>query len=555
MFTEGRLLLERVLAERRPDAAPRRTLLQGAIEAAGDAGRPPAARLAVLQDPGARRRRCAAHPLRELRHRRGPLPGVRRPRSARCSAAGTSSSRAPRAPPWTRRPARSPAAPSAPPPSGSTRWPRWASTSSTCRRSTRSARSTARAPTTPSTPGPDDTGLAVGDRLQGRRPRRHPPRPRHASRTSTPSSTRARDARPRGRARPRAAGRARPPVGDRATRSGSPPGPTGPSPTPRTRRRSTRTSTRSTSTTTRTASAARCCGSSSSGWRTASGSSGSTTRTPSRWRSGSGCSRRSARTDPDVLFLSEAFTRPAMMRGLGAVGFHQSYTYFTWRTAKWELEEYLREVSPRVRPPDAAELLRQHPRHPARLPAVRRPGGVQDPRGRSRRRARRAGACTPATSSSSTSRSSRAARSTSTRRSTRSGSATGTRAAAEGRTLAPYLTRLNEIRRAHPALQLLRNVAIHSSDDENVLVFSKHGTAPDGRRHRHRGRQPRPARRPARPSSTSTCPRSGLDWGDSFVVHDEITGAGLDLEPAQLRAARPRPRARARPDGAERPDR
>ena len=87
------------------------------------------------------------------------------------------------------------------------------------------------------------------------------------------------------------------------------------------------------------------------------------------------------RTDPDVLFLSEAFTRPAMMHGLGAVGFHQSYTYFTWRNAKWEIEEYLLEVVPRDRPPDAAELLREHPRHPARLPAVRRPGGVQDPRG------------------------------------------------------------------------------------------------------------------------------------------------------------------------------
>ena len=51
------------------------------------------------------------------------------------------------------------------------------------------------------------------------------------------------------------------------------------------------------------------------------------------------------RTDPDVLFLSEAFTRPPMMHALGAVGFHQSYTYFTWRTAKWEIEDYLRELS------------------------------------------------------------------------------------------------------------------------------------------------------------------------------------------------------------------
>ena len=48
---------------------------------------------------------------------------------------------------------------------------------------------------------------------------------------------------------------------------------------------------------------------------------------------------------PGTLFLAEAFTRPAMMRTLGAIGFDQSYTYFAWRTAKQEIEEYLREVS------------------------------------------------------------------------------------------------------------------------------------------------------------------------------------------------------------------
>ncbi|MDQ1674007.1 MAG: hypothetical protein QOC98_2569, partial [Frankiaceae bacterium] len=42
-------------------------------------------------------------------------------------------------------------------------------------------------------------------------------------------------------------------------------------------------------------------------------------------------------TEPDVLFLAEAFTRPPMMHMLGMVGFSQSYTYFTWRTEKWEL--------------------------------------------------------------------------------------------------------------------------------------------------------------------------------------------------------------------------
>ncbi len=50
-------------------------------------------------------------------------------------------------------------------------------------------------------------------------------------------------------------------------------------------------------------------------------------------------------TDPDVIFLAEAFTLPAMMRTLGTVGFHQSYTYFTWRNTKWELETYFAELS------------------------------------------------------------------------------------------------------------------------------------------------------------------------------------------------------------------
>jgi starch synthase (maltosyl-transferring) len=49
--------------------------------------------------------------------------------------------------------------------------------------------------------------------------------------------------------------------------------------------------------------------------------------------------------NPDVIFLAEAFTHPAMMHALGKAGFHQSYTYFTWRTSKAELTEYATEVS------------------------------------------------------------------------------------------------------------------------------------------------------------------------------------------------------------------
>ncbi len=48
---------------------------------------------------------------------------------------------------------------------------------------------------------------------------------------------------------------------------------------------------------------------------------------------------------PEIIFLAEAFTRAAMMRQLAKVGFNQSYTYFTWKSSKWELAEYLSELA------------------------------------------------------------------------------------------------------------------------------------------------------------------------------------------------------------------
>jgi starch synthase (maltosyl-transferring) len=51
------------------------------------------------------------------------------------------------------------------------------------------------------------------------------------------------------------------------------------------------------------------------------------------------------RTHPDVIFLAEAFTRPKVMYRLAKLGFTQSYTYFTWRNTKWELTEYLTELT------------------------------------------------------------------------------------------------------------------------------------------------------------------------------------------------------------------
>ncbi len=51
------------------------------------------------------------------------------------------------------------------------------------------------------------------------------------------------------------------------------------------------------------------------------------------------------RDSPEVIFLSEAFTRPRVMERLAKGGFTQSYTYFAWRSAKWELTEYLTELT------------------------------------------------------------------------------------------------------------------------------------------------------------------------------------------------------------------
>ena len=128
-------------------------------------------------------------------------------------------------------------------------------------------------------------------------------------------------------------------------RNGSPCCPTAPSPMRRTRRRSTRTSIRSTSTTIPPASTTRCCGWCGTGSTTASRSFASTTRTPSRPNFWAWLIGQVKATDPDVLFLSEAFTRPARLYGLAKLGFTQSYTYFTWRTAKWELTEFGEQIA------------------------------------------------------------------------------------------------------------------------------------------------------------------------------------------------------------------
>ncbi|MGH3446573.1 MAG: alpha-1,4-glucan--maltose-1-phosphate maltosyltransferase [Nocardioidaceae bacterium] len=231
-------------------------------------------------------------------------------------------------------------------------------------------------------------------------------------------------------------------------------------------------------------------------------------------------------TDPDVIFLSEAFTRPAMMRTLAMVGFHQSYTYFTWRNAKWELESYLHELSHEssdvmrpnlfVNTPDILTDYLQYGgpaafRIRATVAATAAPSwGVYSGFELYEHVAVRPGSEEYLNSEKYQYR-----------------PRDWDRAAEEERTLAPYLARLNEIRRAHPALQRLRNLTVHSSDDESVLCFSKTtgGDIADDIADDTVivvvNLDPHGARETV---VHLNMPALGLDWHNTFIVDDEISG-------------------------------
>ena len=175
---------------------------------------------------------------------------------------------------------------------------------------------------------------------------------------------------------------------------------------------------------------------------------------------------------PEVIFLAEAFTRPAMMHGLGKAGFQQSYTYFTWRNSTEELRAYLGEVAY-----ESSNFFRPNfwPTTPDILPQYLQFGG---------RAAHKLRAAIAATASPSWGMYAGYELVESVAR-------TGVEehvdsekyeykprdfAAAEksGNSLAPYISKLNEIRAEHPALAQLRNIEFHASDDGAFLVYSKH---------------------------------------------------------------------------------
>lgn len=177
-------------------------------------------------------------------------------------------------------------------------------------------------------------------------------------------------------------------------------------------------------------------------------------------------------TDPDVLFLAEAFTKPPMMKALAEVGFQQSYTYFTWRNSKYELIEYLSELSgpasAYMRPnffTNTPDILHEYLQHGgpaafsirATLAATLSPTyGVYSGFELFEHVAVRPGSEEYLDSEKYQYR-----------------PRDWERAERQGRTLAPYLTQLNSIRAAHPALQDLRSLRFHHTDNDNILAFSK----------------------------------------------------------------------------------
>jgi starch synthase (maltosyl-transferring) len=171
---------------------------------------------------------------------------------------------------------------------------------------------------------------------------------------------------------------------------------------------------------------------------------------------------------PDVIFLSEAFTRPKVMQALAKVGFTQSYTYFTWRNFKQELIDYYTELTQS----EMAEYFRGNlfANTPDILPPILQQGG---------RPAFKMRLVLAATLSSVYG--------------IYSGYELCENAAVPGTeeyldaekyeikvrdwklpgNITDYLSRINAIRRENPALAEYRNLRFYDSDDDNILFYGK----------------------------------------------------------------------------------
>ena len=234
-----------------------------------------------------------------------------------------------------------------------------------------------------------------------------------------------------------------------------------------------------------------------------------------------------AQDHPGIIWLAEAFTKPAMMHALGKVGFQQSYTYFTWRNQKWELEEYVAELAG-----EAASYMRPSfwpTTHDILTPYLQYGGPAAW-----KLRAALAATLVPTygiyagyelvehVARPGVEEQIDSEKYELKDRHWADYEEAGSKA---GQSLAPYLTAINEIRREHPCLHWLRNVHLHHVDDENVMAFSKR------RLDVKTGREdtilvvanldPHATRETHVHLDMAAI---GLGQGDSFIAHDLITG-------------------------------
>ena len=221
---------------------------------------------------------------------------------------------------------------------------------------------------------------------------------------------------------------------------------------------------------------------------------------------------------PDVLFLAEAFTRPPMMRALAEVGFQQSYTYFTWRNDKQGLEDYFTELSG---PASAYMRPNAFVNTPDILHEFLQTGGPAA----FAIRATLAATLSPTWGVYS---GFELYESVPLREGSEEYLDTEkfeyrprdwVAAEREGRTLAPYLTLLNDVRRSSTPLQDLRSLRFHRTEDPEVIAYSKQvgdeitlvvcSLDPHGVRET---------------TVWWDMPAIDLDWPDRFVAHDHVTG-------------------------------
>jgi len=222
---------------------------------------------------------------------------------------------------------------------------------------------------------------------------------------------------------------------------------------------------------------------------------------------------------PDVLFLAEAFTRPARLYGLARLGFSQSYTYFTWRVTKQELTEFAVEQAEKadearpnlfVNTPDILHATLQHGGPGmfairAALAATLSPSwGVYSGYELFEHQAVAAGSEEYLDSEKYQLR-------------PRDFDA----ALSAGKSLQPWITKLNEIRRAHPALQQLRELTVHHIDNASLMAYSKIDPATGDTVIVVVNLNPVAAEQG---TLWLDQPALGMHWGAGFVVHDEVTG-------------------------------